>query len=108
MTTYFGSYTQQVFEGSGLVVSEHNKMNDILLPKCEGFGSWHFAIKYVPDKNHYILRDLGEGTGTFIKVQKQTILKNGHIISYGDSHMVVGIVLEKNFKTESEAGVIIA
>jgi hypothetical protein len=43
----------------------------------------------------YVLRDLGEGTGTFMKVEKQTILKNGNIISFGDSHMVIGLVLEK-------------
>ncbi len=34
-------------------------------------------------------------------------MKNGHIISYGDSHMVVGLILDKNFNTESEAGGII-
>ena len=45
------------------------------------------------------MRDLGEGTGTFIKVDRQFILKNGHIVSFGESHMVVGLVLEKKERT---------
>jgi hypothetical protein len=42
------------------------------------------------------LKDLGEGSGTFIKVETNFVLKNGHIVSFGENHMVVGIVLEKN------------
>lgn len=51
---------------------------------------------------------MGEGTGTFIRLQKQVILKNGHIISFGDIHMVIGIVLEKIMKKESEAGLMVS
>jgi hypothetical protein len=42
------------------------------------------------------LKDLGEGSGTFIKVESSFVLKNGHIVSFGENHMVVGIVMEKN------------
>ena len=28
------------------------------------------------------------------------ILKNGHIVSFGDSHMVIGLVLEKKDRNE--------
>ncbi len=45
-------------------------MNDVILPKNDDFGDHHFAIKYNTDKNNYSLKDLGEGTGTFIKVDK--------------------------------------
>jgi len=31
------------------------------------------------------------GTGTFIKIDKDLILRTGYIISYGDSHMVTTI-----------------
>jgi pSer/pThr/pTyr-binding forkhead associated (FHA) protein len=60
-------------------------------------------IKYVLDKNFYIIKDLGEGTGTFIKIEKQVILRNGHIISFGDSHMVIGLVLEKVLKPPEDS-----
>ena len=42
------------------------------------------------------MNDLGEGSGTFIKVETNFVLKNGHIVSFGENHMVVGIVMEKN------------
>jgi hypothetical protein len=74
-------------------------LNDVILPKGDGFGERHFMIKYMYEKNYYIIKDLGEGSGTFIKVQKETILKNGHIVSFGDFHMVVGLVLDKNFNS---------
>jgi len=39
-------------------------------------------------KNYY-LKDLGEGTGTFLKLEKPLTLAQGSIISFADSHMVV-------------------
>lgn len=41
------------------------------------------------DAKTYFIKDLGEGSGTFIKVDEPLILNNGYLISYGDSHMVV-------------------
>lgn len=41
--------------------------------------------------NYYLLKDLGEGSGTFVKIEKPLLLKNNSIISYGVSHMGVKI-----------------
>jgi len=38
------------------------------LPKNEGFGKRHFMIQFSIEKNGYYIKDLGDGTGTFIKV----------------------------------------
>jgi hypothetical protein len=38
---------------------------------------------------------MGMGTGTFIKVDKDLVLKTGYIISFGDSHMVSTIKPDK-------------
>ena len=47
-------------------------------------------IKYDIQRQTYFLRDLGEGSGTFVKVPSEgIILKNGYIISFGDTHMTV-------------------
>ena len=56
-----------------------------------GIGKRHMVIKYSIDDKRYYLRDLGDGSGTFIRVdnRKDLILKHGFIVSYGDSHMVV-------------------
>lgn len=58
--------------------------------KC-GIGKRHMVIKYSQMDKKYYLRDLGDGSGTFIRVdnQKDLILKHGFIVSFGDSHMVV-------------------
>jgi hypothetical protein len=42
MTTYFGSYSLNDVEANQIL--ETNKLNDVLLPKSEGFGRRHFMI----------------------------------------------------------------
>ena len=46
-------------------------------------------IKYNMTDKHYYMRDLGDGSGTFVRIDQALKLKNGYIISYGDSHMTV-------------------
>lgn len=54
-----------------------------------GIGKRHMVIKYNLDNKSYYLRDLGDGSGTFIRLDNPLILKHGYIVSFGDSHMVV-------------------
>ena len=56
-----------------------------------GIGKRHMVIKYNIDNKSYYLRDLGDGSGTFIRLDNPLILKHGYIVSFGDSHMVVQI-----------------
>ena len=76
---YFGG----VAEVKGAVV------NDFVLPSEEGVGNRHFLIKYLPVERKYTIRDLGEGTGTFIKLTTKQRLKDNYILSFGENHMVV-------------------
>ena len=46
-------------------------------------------IKYSMDDKKYYMRDLGDGSGTFVRLDKALELKNGFIISFGYSHMAV-------------------
>lgn len=77
--------------------------NDILLPEDEkGAGKRHFMIKYNKgksklEKQSYFLKDMGDGMGTFIRIEQPLRLKNSYIISFGDSHMMVNI--ENNLLT---------
>jgi hypothetical protein len=53
----------------------------------------HLMIKYAQSK--YYLRDLGEGNGTFVKLTQPLLLKNGYIISFGDTHMSVAFFQDR-------------
>ena len=67
-------------------------VNDILIgPEDQGMGEKHLLIKYSMEAKSYYIKDLGEGTGTFVKVECPLVLKQGHIISFGDSHMAVSL-----------------
>jgi FHA domain len=67
--------------------------NDIVLSQKEkGVGEKHFMIQYEKNlKNRFTIRDLGQGMGTFIRIDSKLNLKTNHIISFGDSHMIVNV-----------------
>lgn len=67
--------------------------NQVVLSNTEkGVGSQHFIIKHDDSyKSTYALSDLGNGTGTFIRIEKKLYLKTGNIVSFGDSQMLVRI-----------------
>lgn len=71
-------------------------VNDILLSEREkGVGKRHFMIKYNKDLQSFSIKDMGDGLGTFIRVNRPLALQNLNIVSFGDSHMIVNI--ENNF-----------
>lgn len=79
---YMGTATQN--EATGKFI------NDIVVPPEEvGMGSVHMIIQFNVEKQCYFIRDCGQGTGTFVKIEQALTLKQGFIISYGDSHMYV-------------------
>ena len=85
-----------VYAGS-LEKSGNLKINDIILPEEEkGVGKRHFMIQFVKgekyiDKGAYMIKDMGEGMGTFIRLDNPLKLQNNFIISFGESHVIVQI-----------------
>jgi hypothetical protein len=61
-----------------------------------GIGSRHMIIKYNMDDRRYYMRDLGDGSGTFVRLDQALELRNGFIISFGYSHMAIN-VYERDF-----------
>ena len=62
----------------------------VLSSKEKGVGDKHFMIQFDKNlQNRYAIRDLGQGMGTFIRIDKQIELKTNYIISFGDSHMII-------------------
>jgi hypothetical protein len=49
----------------------------------------NFVIKFHEHDRIYSIRDLGEGSGTFVKIEQPFPIIGTRIISFGDTHMVV-------------------
>jgi len=63
---------------------------DIVLPKDEfGIGSVHFVIEYNAANCQYLIKDEGDGTGTFVKLSDPLPLQSYYILSFGSTHMTV-------------------
>lgn len=44
-------------------------MNDLTIPNIDaGIGKRHLVIKYHLDEKNYYIRDLGDGSGTFVRL----------------------------------------
>lgn len=69
----------------------NSKAEDKEQQQAGGIGKRHMVIKYNTIDRKYYLRDLGDGSGTFVRIEntRDLILKHGFIISFGDSHMCV-------------------
>ncbi len=79
----------------GFVYLGTDPTNDIVMPKEEtGIGERHLAIKYGIEAKCYYIKDLGEGTGTFIKIESPLELQHGYILSFSDTHLVVHMKIE--------------
>lgn len=65
--------------------------NDVVIQQDEndGIGDRHMIIKYNMADRQYYIRDLGKGSGTFVRLDVPLTLKNGFIISFGTSHLTV-------------------
>jgi len=71
-----------------LYMNEGEVVNDLIIPDAElGIGKQNLIIKFNSDSRTYLIKDLGEGTGTFVRIDKPITLKSRYKISFGDSHM---------------------
>ena len=69
---------------------EKNNSVDYLLPlkHCDKLGRF-FKIQFIPKINDYIIKDLGNGLGTFIKIQDLIYITNSSMINIGDSYLIL-------------------
>lgn len=82
--TYIGSKDLNIETGQSL--------NDIVFSRGEvGMGNRHCLIKYIIESKSYYIKDMCEGTGTFIQIEKSINLHNEYVISCGNSHIFISI-----------------
>ncbi len=96
-----------VLIGSQQYADIEEPYNDIIFEPGENseIGKRHFLIKYIQEATGYYLRDLGDGNGTFVRLDNPLILKTGYIISFGEFHMFIQIFedhIEISSRTESK------
>jgi len=49
-------------------------VNDFALPEADsGLGSKHLKISYSVESSEFMIQDLGEGTGTFVKIEQECV-----------------------------------
>lgn len=81
----------KIYAGSAQT-EEDVVINDIILPESErGVGRQHFVIEYSLHTRSYHLRDLSEGSGTFIRLDQPLVLSRLSVISFGESHISLGL-----------------
>ena len=84
--TYFGANMREGDNIGGTIdVDIYNKENN----DDDSIYGRHFMIKFNPDNLNYYIKDLGRGTGTFIKIQEWTEIKNNFLLNIGENYLIL-------------------
>lgn len=76
------------YDGRTFIGSHSEADNDYIIEEEQfGMGARHFVIIYRPELKKYFVKDLGQGTGTFVRIDNPLVLKDSYIVSFADSHM---------------------
>lgn len=81
--------------------SKGGAKNHIVLKNDEAIGRCHFRVRFCPYRNKYLIKDMGDGSGTFIRIEEPTVLQSGTVICVGESHIIVGLIYD-NFCDNKE------
>lgn len=80
----------------------------MLVDKDNALGQRYFCITFNYKKNTYFLKDMEDGSGTFVKVVGREVLREQNIVSFGDCSFVVsfvgGVNLGVHFREGAKAG----
>jgi len=69
---------------------------DYIFPAEENVGELQFELKYDKTIGEYCIKDLKNGTGSFIKINKKQMLDHDYIFSFCNTHIFVYKVKEDN------------
>jgi pSer/pThr/pTyr-binding forkhead associated (FHA) protein len=98
--TYFGNTSGQGMGiGGGVDIQIKNNENYY---EDDGLYGRHFMIKFNPDDLNYYIKDLGRGTGAFIKIQEWTEIKNNSLLNIGENYIVLSFDEEEGVEEFEE------
>ena len=90
--------SRELIDGKTIIGSDPGLCDIVAAPSDRRIGRAHCCIQFDSKKKCFKIQDLGDGDGTFMKIEDNLILQHGDIVSFGETH--VGIVI-KNTPTES-------
>ena len=83
--------TRRMNDGRTIVGTEAGTCDIVLSPDDPELGKMHFVIEFNQANECFTIKDLGEGNGTFMKIEGSHTLHNGDVLSFGASHAGVQI-----------------
>ncbi|CAI2370941.1 unnamed protein product [Moneuplotes crassus] len=91
--TYFGSKTGASSASENYGYSNREE-TDFVIPKQESGNAHgrHFYIRYDYDEQNYKIKDLGVGSGVFMKLDYPTPLRDNHLINIGESYLIINLI----------------
>jgi len=73
------------------------KINDFIIPsESNPIRGRHFMIHYCMESQNYYIRDLGIGSGVYIKLEYSYKLTSDILVKIGESHLYFRIVLSES------------
>ena len=75
-------------------LQNRGQKNDVILKNDEAIGRCHFRVRFDPTKNKFLIKDMGDGSGTFIRIEEPTVLQSGTVICVGESQIIVGLIFD--------------
>lgn len=85
---YFGSNFRD--SNSNIIIDYKLKLSNPIYGK-KTLGP-HFMVFFDLNKKTYFIRDLMVGLGTFVRVKEAMVLENDHLLSFGETYILVNIV----------------
>ena len=80
--------------------------NDVTFPiSTSGFSQRQFKIFYSISDGNYYLKDVSEGTGTFVRIDSKINIKDGNVFTFGNCHISVNYKSNEESDSEKEINV---
>lgn len=78
-------------DGKTIVGTDVENCDIVLSAEDPELGKTHFVIEYSPSHESFLIKDLGDGNGTFMKINGSHLLHDGDVLALGQSYAGVQI-----------------
>ena len=82
---------RKMIDGRTIVGTDPNMCDIVMGEEDKELGKMHFVVEFSKAGDCFLIKDLGDGNGTFMKIEGSHVLHNGDVLSFGASHAGVQI-----------------